>query len=191
MAARERVGGRFQQKSGGKSVSPKLLSMSALALVMAAAPASAATFTFTSENYNAVFTLPDSPSPADFEDGVGFALPGSGTLNGKPFASSNITFFTLFLTLLPNYSGGFSIDGTWENLFFGEQLYTGPESAPKFLAGTYDLYSALGSAEGRLVISDVGRAVPEPVSWAMMVGGFGLVGGVMRRRAMRTTVRFT
>ena len=28
-----------------------------------------------------------------------------------------------------------------------------------------------------------GSAVPEPASWVMMVGGFGLLGGVMRRRA--------
>lgn len=31
------------------------------------------------------------------------------------------------------------------------------------------------------------RTVPEPASWAMMIAGFGLVGGAMRRRA-RTTV---
>lgn len=31
-------------------------------------------------------------------------------------------------------------------------------------------------------------AVPEPATWAMMVGGFGLAGGAMRRR--RSTVRF-
>jgi hypothetical protein len=32
-------------------------------------------------------------------------------------------------------------------------------------------------------------AVPEPASWAMFIGGFGLVGGAMRRRA-RIHVRF-
>lgn len=32
-------------------------------------------------------------------------------------------------------------------------------------------------------------AVPEPASWAMMVGGFGLIGGAMRRRR-RVAVRF-
>lgn len=31
-------------------------------------------------------------------------------------------------------------------------------------------------------------AVPEPASWAMMVGGFGLIGGLARRRNARATV---
>ncbi|MBK6491333.1 MAG: PEP-CTERM sorting domain-containing protein [Sphingomonadales bacterium] len=29
-------------------------------------------------------------------------------------------------------------------------------------------------------------SVPEPSSWAMMIGGFGLVGGAMRKRRRRT-----
>ena len=33
-------------------------------------------------------------------------------------------------------------------------------------------------------------AIPEPASWAMMIGGFGLVGTSLRRR-MRTSIRFT
>jgi hypothetical protein len=34
-------------------------------------------------------------------------------------------------------------------------------------------------------------AVPEPSTWAMMIGGFGLVGGAMRRRSrVKTTVSF-
>lgn len=41
------------------------------------------------------------------------------------------------------------------------------------------------------VINPSVSAVPEPASWAMMIGGFGLVGGAARRRrAQRTTVRF-
>lgn len=31
-------------------------------------------------------------------------------------------------------------------------------------------------------------AVPEPASWAMLITGFGLVGGAMRRRSTRTVV---
>ena len=34
-------------------------------------------------------------------------------------------------------------------------------------------------------------AVPEPATWLMMIGGFGLVGGAMRRRSkVRTTVSY-
>lgn len=34
-------------------------------------------------------------------------------------------------------------------------------------------------------------AVPEPETWAMMIGGFGLIGGTLRRRnKIATTVRF-
>lgn len=48
---------------------------------------------------------------------------------------------------------------------------------------------------GRLIFNvrggvvNVPDAVPEPASWALMIGGFGLVGGALRRR-VRTSVRF-
>ncbi len=50
-----------------------------------------------------------------------------------------------------------------------------------------DLYYSTG------YIQSVGGnlAVPEPATWAMMIGGFGLVGGALRRRrSVRTTVTF-
>jgi hypothetical protein len=48
---------------------------------------------------------------------------------------------------------------------------------------------------GRLIFNvrggvvSVPDAVPEPASWAMMIGGFGLIGGALRRR-VRTSVSF-
>jgi hypothetical protein len=33
-------------------------------------------------------------------------------------------------------------------------------------------------------------AIPEPATWAMMIGGFGMVGGAMRRRRVSTKVSF-
>ncbi|MBM6577743.1 PEP-CTERM sorting domain-containing protein [Microvirga sp. SRT01] len=33
-------------------------------------------------------------------------------------------------------------------------------------------------------------AVPEPSTWAMMIVGFGMVGGAMRRRRVSTKVSF-
>ncbi len=42
----------------------------------------------------------------------------------------------------------------------------------------------------RFVFTNVRSGVPEPAAWAMMLGGFGLVGSAMRRRRVRTTVTY-
>jgi len=51
----------------------------------------------------------------------------------------------------------------------------------------------LGGAANATDLSDLFKpdaigGVPEPTSWAMMLGGFGVVGGAMRRR--RVALRF-
>ena len=39
-----------------------------------------------------------------------------------------------------------------------------------------------------LLLADIAGSVPEPATWAMMIAGFGLVGGLLRRRtALRAT----
>jgi len=49
-------------------------------------------------------------------------------------------------------------------------------------------YFYFGPTDGGRVRIDVdGTAVPEPAGWAMMVGGFGLTGSLMRRRATRVS----
>jgi hypothetical protein len=87
--------------------------------------------------------------------------------------------------------------GTAGNLFGGD---------PNGAAGTSDTLSflaALGAGDSVGVFVDNFNgytgdtthlsgsitAVPEPASWAMMLGGFGLVGAAMRRR-QRVAVRF-
>lgn len=37
----------------------------------------------------------------------------------------------------------------------------------------------------------VSSAVPEPAAWALMLGGFGMIGGALRARQRRTTIRHT
>ena len=72
---------------------------------------------------------------------------------------------------------GFDISGRTGAAYFaiGSQLYT------------IDLTSAaatsLGGIGGGSLIGLTAAGVPEPASWAMMIGGFGLVGGTLRRRA--------
>ncbi|NIJ08908.1 hypothetical protein FHS31_002532 [Sphingomonas vulcanisoli] len=49
------------------------------------------------------------------------------------------------------------------------------------------------TAQGTVSIAytyDVAAAVPEPASWAMMVGGFGMLGGALRRKRGITVVTF-
>ena len=45
-----------------------------------------------------------------------------------------------------------------------------------------------GYADATIAVTSLG-AVPEPASWAMMIGGFGMIGGALRARR-RATVRF-
>ncbi len=40
-----------------------------------------------------------------------------------------------------------------------------------------------GSFGGNVSFAPAGGAIPEPATWALMILGFGLVGGMMRRRA--------
>lgn len=45
-----------------------------------------------------------------------------------------------------------------------------------------------GLAEVAFDTQSFAGAVPEPASWAMMIGGFGLIGGTLRRRAPASTI---
>lgn len=77
----------------------------------------------------------------------------------------------------------------------GPLLYQGSEDAPVFLTGTFALYDWFDpSVLYTLVISRTGFVaapplpeVPEPSSWAMLILGFGLMGGVLRVRAQPAT----
>jgi hypothetical protein len=49
---------------------------------------------------------------------------------------------------------------------------------------------ASGANAGSLTFSPLAAAVPEPTSWALMIGGFALVGGAARYRRRGTTVTY-
>lgn len=67
-------------------------------------------------------------------------------------------------------------------------LVTGGTGAFSVNATTFDDFE---TALKRKITREVtGGAVPEPSTWAMMIGGFGLVGAAMRRRRYNLKVSF-
>lgn len=78
-----------------------------------------------------------------------------------------------------------SVDGTTQAFTATNAAFT-PYAATFVATGSTATLSFTGSAlpgDGGVGIDAISvTAVPEPATWAMMIGGFGLVGGAMRRR---------
>ena len=92
--------------------------------------------------------------------------------------------------------GGFDLipwaDGApdWNNMYSGGAtvitdayvMYSGTNDAPHLTPGVFDMPGYQMPGNFRVTISDAQDGVPEPATWAMMLGGFGLIGGTLRRR---------
>lgn len=158
----------------------------ASALAMGAS-AQAATFVFTSSLYTYDFSLPDSPVTTVAVPDLGFIAPvASGNFNGAPTSFPAMTFLN---AAYPGAGAGISYDSSFTNFFFGTvQMYSGSEATPTFINGVYslELYGN-PNVTGTLTITGVGGAVPEAATWAMMIGGLGLVGASMRRRVSKVS----
>ena len=82
----------------------------------------------------------------------------------------------------------------WEPSAIGATLTWSGDSMTRLGAGQL-LFSTLVTGNGAVgsdfqVANLVSGAVPEPATWAMMIGGIGMVGGAMRRRKVSATVSF-
>ena len=114
-----------------------------------------------------------------------------------------VQFFSFILGSLDSYNAltlNFA-DGT-STVFSGRQII-GDTTVGPFNSGTsgrvsYDLGGQAGitsatftSSQSAFEIDALASAVPEPATWAMMMAGFGLIGGAARRRRrVNTNVRF-
>ena len=109
--------------------------------------------------------------------GIGVTLPQDGTFHDILYTTGNGTTVyldgLLVFSTAQNFTAG---NNRGFDTLFGNQFneyFAGRLDRALFYDGiaTYD--EAIGSAPG---------GVPEPASWAMMIGGIGLAGGALRRR---------
>jgi hypothetical protein len=83
-----------------------------------------------------------------------------------------------------DFAGG---DALQEGSYFGgtDGAFSSSKSNNWSLDFTLEAFSGLGlfasaSTSGTLVANGASAAVPEPASWAMMIMGFGAIGGMLR-----------
>jgi hypothetical protein len=156
----------------------KLLGMAALVLAStwAAGGAQAATelaFTITGGGDTLIFDLPQDPSPDAYALGDSFSFFNvTATFDGSKTELDEVDFLNTSsnaLDLIPDSFGS----------FFGDQLYTGLESAPTFKIGSFDI--GTGEMDYTLTI----ESVPEPSTWALMLLGFAGLGFAGYRRSVK------
>ena len=163
------------------------LSLAAAALAVAA-PAVAAPYLFTlTGDYSASFTLDSHPTISGTEPGLDFyILDVAGTYGGLD-GNADAYFFNAA------NDGGIELHDSLTNTLLvsaeDQVLFTGGINNPTFKTGSFALTEYNGTGSYTLTIAPTATgAVPEPATWAMMIAGFGLVGGAAR--ASRRSVAF-
>ncbi len=159
----------------------RLSAMAAAAAIALAGGAQAADvlFTITETGETITFEVPKNPTSdiVDYSSGDVFILnPVNVIYNGDQYSDRDVFFY--------NYSGDGGGADDADGLFgiLGSQYYTGDESAPTFVTGVYDdQYDSDSSQSATVNITDV-SAAPEPATWALMLVGFGGLGGALRAR---------
>ena len=167
-----------------------MMALASAAAIFASTSAQAATQTITlfptaTGAVGGFFSLPMTPS---FSDEFDFAVPGSGVVTAGginvQLKAADITFTSVFLNgVMGTVVNGAPGDGSISSFNFGS-VATGGSPQVLIVNGT----TTGGAGYGGVITFTA--AVPEAASWAMMLVGLGLVGGVMRQRARVSRVTF-
>ena len=148
-------------------------------------------------NQVAHFQIDDAGAKTVYTDSATFLTSGTG-FNGYS-GDLRVDFYDAdagggigvipFLNGQPDYNNMAS--GGSLSVATAPVLYTGSLDTAQLKTGTFDMidvfqyppnYQLLADSHYRVIISEAELGVPEPASWAMMLAGFGLVGGTLRRR---------
>ena len=166
-----------------------LVAMTAIAATTATAPANAATLLFQlSGSRNATFAFDPTTATPSFR---------SSSFIGDQISFNGVagTFGGVVGTASVGFGNFLVADLNIQNPNLGFTQFTSPDffrlvgTRPEFTLGTFQLNS-LVSGRSELTISELALgAVPEPATWAMLILGFGMVGGAIRYRRRETAVR--
>ena len=166
-----------------------LVVLTALAATAAAAPANAATLLFQlSGSRNATFAFDPTTATPSFRSssfiGDQISFNGISGIFGGVAGTASVGFGNFLVADLniQNPNLGFT-------QFVSTDFFRFVNSQPDFTLGTYQLNSIV-SGRSELTISQLALgAVPEPGTWAMLILGFGMVGGAIRYRRREMAVR--
>jgi len=162
----------------------RILAVALFLTVLAVGVASANSYTVTLNHGTDSLVFQSSPNPpANYVPGFGFAeFVSDVSFNGTPVQDGAlVNFFVppdgVFAIQAPNVFNMLGLDGP--------QLYSGPESSPELLVGTYDMINTGGSGMfenwGDRVTLTI-APVPEPASMTLGVAGILVVGVIKRRK---------
>ena len=113
-------------------------------------------------------------------DAAGDTLLRSTAPNAGTFVNTNlagVAFGPFGFNISVSNNFGFDISGGTGTAFVQNNNQFGTVS---LVTGQATLLGAIGAGN---LVDITAASVPEPASWALMIGGFGLVGSAMRRRA--------
>jgi hypothetical protein len=160
-----------------KVFSAALLLLSFSVLVASQIRADEINYSYTSGSNTFTWTLPTNPviAPVDAHAPNGFTIPNwSFSENGAPMVGT----FDFFSTL-NDFGGGFDLKSG--STFFinamGDQLYSGPESAPTMLTGSFatvDFGSDTSGSKPPTPVMLAPSPVPEPSTLSLWAIGMAL-----------------
>jgi hypothetical protein len=158
----------------------RLAIISAILLGAAAIPAradSGATLSYTLTGpLSATWTMSQDPTTFISEDGIAFAVAVPDLVVGGSATPDLVVFFSL-----GDMGGVNSVTDAIPDLT-GPQLYTGSETNPVMLTGTFNLINTDGG--GTEVLTVKNQSMPEPGTLLLLSAGLLVVAGLKRKSSL-------